>query len=156
MVHVHNCFSLYLQYIVVLLFAICTYAYNSFDKNSTVFIKIKDKIKTPQLTHLIYHEHWCICGVLFQVHWSMLSSQLSVTMGCNNKRFITLRNHNCGLVAFVSQQVYLPYHASALYACILRLLSLLSLPYLPIYSFLCLPTCCAWLPGNLVFQYYLL
>ena len=71
-VHAYNCFRLYLQYNAVLLFAICKSLYNSLDKNSIIFIKIKDKIKAPwqQVVH--------ICGVIFQMHWPKLS--LLVTM----------------------------------------------------------------------------
>ena len=65
-VHAYNCFRLYLQYNAVLLFVICKSFYNSLDKNSIIFIKIKDKIKAPWQQLVIF-------GVIFQMHWPKLS-----------------------------------------------------------------------------------
>ena len=48
-------------YVVVLLFAICKFPYDSLDKNLMIFIVIKDEIKVPwqKVTHT-YHECWCV------------------------------------------------------------------------------------------------
>ena len=54
-VHVYNCFKLYLQFNIVLLFAICLEVFIWW-QNLTIFNKLKDE-PWQQVTHA-YYERW--------------------------------------------------------------------------------------------------